>query len=103
MLDGVEMTVADGIGRIPYEKRHVMQRPGIIFVGAGLAGLAAALTLHEAGLEVLVLEARQRVGGRVYTLREFHEAQYAEGGPNLRCDNCPKRPCLRCSSLGLSP
>jgi monoamine oxidase len=59
---------------------HVMQPPGVVVIGAGLAGLSAAYTLREAGLDVLVLEARHRVGGRVYTMREFAEAQYAEGG-----------------------
>jgi monoamine oxidase len=38
-----------------------------IVVGAGLAGLSAALELHDAGVPVLVLEARERVGGRVWT------------------------------------
>jgi monoamine oxidase len=57
-----------------------MQPPGVIVIGAGLAGLSAAYALHEAGLDVLVLEARQRVGGRVYTMRELPAEQYAEGG-----------------------
>lgn len=39
----------------------------VVVVGAGVTGLTTALRLHEAGLDVLVLEARDRVGGRLYT------------------------------------
>lgn len=53
----------------------------VIVVGAGMAGLVAALELKRAGHEVVVLEARARVGGRVYTLREpFTDGLYAEAG-----------------------
>ena len=37
-------------------------------VGAGLAGLTAAHRLRDSGWDVVVLEARPRVGGRVHTL-----------------------------------
>lgn len=41
----------------------------VIVIGAGVAGLAAARYLQGAGYEVLVLEARNRVGGRIWTNR----------------------------------
>ncbi|MFZ9873241.1 MAG: FAD-dependent oxidoreductase, partial [Steroidobacteraceae bacterium] len=45
-----------------------LKEPDVIVIGAGLSGLEAALNLEENGLSVLVLEGRDRVGGRVYTL-----------------------------------
>lgn len=42
----------------------------VIVIGAGVAGLTAARDLSNAGLRVTILEARDRVGGRVWTHRE---------------------------------
>ncbi|XP_020284295.1 lysine-specific histone demethylase 1A [Pseudomyrmex gracilis] len=42
----------------------------VIVVGAGIAGLAAAQQMQQFGLEVVVLEARDRVGGRIATFRK---------------------------------
>ena len=38
---------------------------GVVVIGAGFCGLAAAHVLMEAGVDIVVLEARDRVGGRV--------------------------------------
>ena len=42
----------------------------VVVIGAGAAGLAAARALTDAGRRVIVLEARDRIGGRVYTHHE---------------------------------
>ncbi|HKT80767.1 MAG TPA: NAD(P)/FAD-dependent oxidoreductase, partial [Vicinamibacterales bacterium] len=53
----------------------------VLVAGAGLAGLAAARDLSAMGAQVTVVEARDRVGGRVLTVRAPFEAnQHAEAG-----------------------
>ena len=52
----------------------------VVVIGAGAAGLAAARRLHERGVRVLVLEARSRIGGRVYTTRDPRTALPIELG-----------------------
>lgn len=60
----------------------------VIVLGAGLAGLTAAWELVQAGHEVIVLEARNRPGGRVLTLREgFTSGLTAEAGAMSFNDN----------------
>jgi len=44
-----------------------MERFDTIVVGAGVAGLTAAALLVRSGSRVLVLEGRDRIGGRVHT------------------------------------
>jgi monoamine oxidase len=52
----------------------------VVVVGAGLAGLAAATRLVDAGAEVIVLEARDRVGGRTLTLPAADGTPIDHGG-----------------------
>lgn len=59
----------------------------IIVIGAGLAGLVAGWELDHAGHDVTVLEARDRPGGRIETLREpFSDGLYAEAGAQFISD-----------------
>src|SRR5437867_518532 len=50
-----------------------------VVVGAGAAGLAAGAILREAGRTFVVLEARDRIGGRAHTVR-LSDGQSAERG-----------------------
>jgi monoamine oxidase len=56
----------------------------VVVAGAGLAGLAAARELEARGFDVTVVEARTRVGGRVWTWRNgLKYRQHAEAGADL--------------------
>lgn len=56
------MPAGPGLGSVA-----AVSRTDVVIVGAGLAGLAAAVTLHAAGVDAVVLEAADDVGGRVRT------------------------------------
>ena len=68
-------------GGISKQFEAVGGKKKVLIVGAGLAGLSAGYELLKAGHEPLILEAQQRVGGRVYTMREpFARGLYGEAG-----------------------
>ena len=50
-----------------------------VVIGAGLAGLSAALKLQTAGVDALVIEAQGRVGGRVHSMRQLGSNKEAGG------------------------
>jgi monoamine oxidase len=63
----------------------------VLVAGAGLAGLAAARDLLNLGADVTVIEARNRVGGRVLTVRDgFADGQHAEAGGDLIDEDQPE-------------
>ena len=60
------------------------QDEDVVIVGAGVAGLAAAWRLRQAGVAATVYEAQERVGGRMLSLRgHFADAQVCELGGEL--------------------
>ncbi len=52
----------------------------VIVIGAGASGLMAAHELSKAGKKVFLLEARERIGGRIYPLDEKEWGYPAQGG-----------------------
>ncbi|MEZ4733418.1 MAG: NAD(P)/FAD-dependent oxidoreductase [Caldilineaceae bacterium] len=50
-----------------------------LIIGAGAAGLAAGRHLHDAGQRILILEARNRIGGRIWTVNDFADFPIEQG------------------------
>jgi monoamine oxidase len=74
--------VPSDVLEVPAEGLEPRPQPAkrVVIVGAGIAGLAAAYELVRQGHDPVVLEAQHRVGGRVFTCRDFAPGLYAEFG-----------------------
>ncbi|KAL2322431.1 hypothetical protein Fmac_026810 [Flemingia macrophylla] len=56
---------------ICYGNVSKQRSPSVIVVGCGMAGIAAARALHDASFQVVLLESRERIGGRIHTDYSF--------------------------------
>ncbi|OVA19352.1 Flavin amine oxidase [Macleaya cordata] len=54
-----------------YSHERKQSSPSVIVIGGGFAGISAARALHDASFQVVLLESRDRLGGRVYTDYSF--------------------------------
>ena len=74
----------------------------VLIIGAGFAGLAAALKLKNLGVKVTLIEARDRIGGRVFSFKpEMGEGQVIELGAEW-VGNSHERVIKLCNEFGLS-
>lgn len=94
--------------RVTVQTQTSLEGKRVIVVGAGPSGLAAAHHLERRGASVTVLEARDRVGGRIYTNRtQFSQpcdygAQLCTGvSPDLGKRVAPDPTALLCRQLGI--
>jgi len=89
-LDGIAATekakalVAAAVHRValhaPLEKKQVPVHPDVLVVGAGIAGIQAALTMAEAGKQVYLVERSPSIGG--------HMINFDKTFPTLDCSAC---------------
>lgn len=68
----------------------MLNNADVLIIGAGAAGLAAARYLSERGASVIMLEARNRIGGRIYTHRQQGLAHPIELGAEFIHGNPPE-------------
>ncbi|MEI6863940.1 MAG: NAD(P)/FAD-dependent oxidoreductase [Candidatus Adlerbacteria bacterium] len=73
----------------------------VVIVGAGAAGLMAARELARAGKKIIILEARDRIGGRIYPLSESDFGYEAMGGAEFIHGKAPVTKALA-QELGLT-
>ena len=71
--------IATTAGALTGWNAHAESKTSVTVVGAGLAGLICAYELTKLGLQVTIVEASPRLGGRVDTLR-LADGQYTEAG-----------------------
>ena len=73
----------------------------VIVVGGGLAGISAALALHDAGVRVTLLETRQRLGGRATSFRDPQTGEDVDNCQHVAMGCCTAYLAL-CRRLGVA-
>ncbi len=81
-LGGAQLAAVSLVGACNGEEEEPASKARIAVIGAGIAGLHCAYRLQQAGADVTVYEASDRVGGRMFTGRvaEYGEQTFELGG-----------------------
>ena len=78
-LQGLDIEKAHAETRMPSLAPGSGSGRHVVILGAGIAGMTAAYELRRAGYRCTVLEARERVGGKSWTIRGGDEVRFADG------------------------
>ena len=73
------LIAAPGISTLPQLAADLGKGKKVVILGAGIAGLVAAHELRKAGFECMILEARNRPGGRSWTIRDGSKVEFTDG------------------------
>lgn len=84
---GLLVSSLESLAREPRERVGRGRR--VIVIGGGFSGLASAYELTSVGYDVTLLEARNRVGGRVLSFADMVRGKVVEGGGELIGSNHP--------------
>jgi monoamine oxidase len=98
---GPEAPSAQTAKNVPAPERP--SQADVIVLGAGMAGLTAARALADGGAQVVVIEARDRIGGRVHTLRDFTEAPVEAGAEFIHGSGAATLTAVRAAGLRTQP
>jgi monoamine oxidase len=79
------LIAAPGISTLPQLAADFGKGKKVVILGGGIAGLSAAYELRKAGFECTILEARNRPGGRNWTIRDGSKVEFTDGTVQ-RCD-----------------
>ena len=78
-MNALGLLPAVGASSLPQLAPTFGKGKSVVILGAGIAGLVAALELNKAGFAVTVLEARERPGGRSWSVREGSKVDFTDG------------------------
>jgi len=78
-MHALGLTPSPGVSRLPELAADFGGGKKVVILGAGIAGLVAALELTKAGFACTILEARERPGGRSWSVREGSVVEFTDG------------------------
>jgi len=84
-------------------RSKIPDRADAVVIGAGMAGLTAARELEGAGLSVIVVEAGDRIGGRLQTIRDFSGQPLEAGAEFIHGNNATTWTEIRAAGLNTRP